>query len=153
RNVVDAALDHPPRRVRIRQICDFPAAREAGRGRRMIFVRAVLFNLYLYSLTAGIAVFASPCLLMPRQAVVRIMEIWAHCVRWGLRRIARIEIEFRGERHLDPERLRGGVMVASKHQSMLDTIMVSLLLKDPAIVMKRELIAIPFYGWYALRVG
>ena len=42
----------------------------------------------------------------------------------------------------------GGVLVASKHMSMWDTLALYLLLDDPGIVLKRELLYIPFYGWY-----
>ena len=43
---------------------------------------------------------------------------------------------------------KGGVLVASKHMSMWDTLALYLALDDPAIVLKRELLRIPFYGWY-----
>ena len=43
---------------------------------------------------------------------------------------------------------RGGVLVASKHMSMWDTLALYLALDDPGIVLKRELLRIPFYGWY-----
>ena len=40
------------------------------------------------------------------------------------------------------------MLVASKHMSMWDTLALYLVLDDPAIVLKRELLRIPFYGWY-----
>ena len=43
---------------------------------------------------------------------------------------------------------KGGVLVASKHMSMWDTLALYIVLDDPAIVLKRELLHIPFYGWY-----
>jgi 1-acyl-sn-glycerol-3-phosphate acyltransferase len=43
---------------------------------------------------------------------------------------------------------KGPVLVASKHMSMWDTLALYLLLDDPGIVLKRELLRIPFYGWY-----
>ena len=45
-------------------------------------------------------------------------------------------------------RRKGGVLVASKHMSMWDTLALYLALDDPGIVLKRELLRIPFYGWY-----
>ena len=32
--------------------------------------------------------------------------------------------------------------------SMWDTIALYLLLDDPTVVVKRELLRVPFYGWY-----
>src|SRR5690348_2938702 len=40
-----------------------------------------------------------------------------------------------------------------KHQSAWDTLIIPVLLGDPAVVIKRELKLVPFYGWYATRAG
>jgi 1-acyl-sn-glycerol-3-phosphate acyltransferase len=37
---------------------------------------------------------------------------------------------------------------AFKHQSTWETLIIYALLYDPAIVLKRELLWIPFFGWY-----
>jgi 1-acyl-sn-glycerol-3-phosphate acyltransferase len=44
-----------------------------------------------------------------------------------------------------------GVLVAVKHMSMWDTMAIYALLDDPAIVFKKSLKRIPFYGWYLVR--
>jgi 1-acyl-sn-glycerol-3-phosphate acyltransferase len=40
-----------------------------------------------------------------------------------------------------------------KHQSAWDTLILPVVLGDPAIVLKRELLLLPFFGWYAARAG
>ena len=40
-----------------------------------------------------------------------------------------------------------------KHQSAWDTLILPVVLGDPAVVIKRELLWVPFYGWYASRAG
>jgi 1-acyl-sn-glycerol-3-phosphate acyltransferase len=40
-----------------------------------------------------------------------------------------------------------------KHQSAWDTLILPVVLGDPAVVIKRELLWLPFYGWYAARAG
>jgi 1-acyl-sn-glycerol-3-phosphate acyltransferase len=45
--------------------------------------------------------------------------------------------------------LRQPVIVACKHQSAWDTFIFYLLARDPAYVMKKELMLIPVYGWLA----
>ena len=40
-----------------------------------------------------------------------------------------------------------------KHQSAWDTFAAPVLFRSPAMVIKRELGWIPFYGWYALKAG
>jgi 1-acyl-sn-glycerol-3-phosphate acyltransferase len=43
----------------------------------------------------------------------------------------------------------GPALIASKHQSMWDTIIFTAILNDPAMVLKAELLWIPYYGWYS----
>ena len=45
------------------------------------------------------------------------------------------------------------VLVASKHQSFLDIIMIVSVLPRPKFIMKKELLRAPFLGWYAQRMG
>jgi 1-acyl-sn-glycerol-3-phosphate acyltransferase len=68
-------------------------------------------------------------------------------VLWGLNTITRLDYEVRGA--LPPR----GSLIASKHMSMWDTVALFTVLGDPVFVLKRELLRVPFYGWYAQRVG
>ena len=47
----------------------------------------------------------------------------------------------------------GPVIYASKHQSAWDTMIFPVILKKPAVVLKKELRRIPFYGWYLNKYG
>lgn len=109
----------------------------------MLFLRSAAFNLVFYAMSVVIVIAATPCLVLPRRFTLYAMEAWSHLTLWLLRVIAGTHYEVRGELP------RGGVLVASKHQSMWDTIVMTAILKDPAMVLKRELLWIPFYGWYA----
>jgi 1-acyl-sn-glycerol-3-phosphate acyltransferase len=44
-------------------------------------------------------------------------------------------------------------VVAAKHQSFLDIILIASAVPHPKFIMKRELIYTPFLGQYALRIG
>lgn len=50
----------------------------------------------------------------------------------------------------DPQAAGAAVLVASKHQSAWETFALQCILSDPAIILKRELLLVPFFGW-ALR--
>lgn len=108
----------------------------------MTFLRSALFMAWFVALTLVMAILFLPLLAAPRKATVRMARQWARATLWGLRVFAGI-----GERRIGqvPE---GGVLVASKHMSMWDTLALYLALDDPGIVLKRELLRIPFYGWY-----
>jgi 1-acyl-sn-glycerol-3-phosphate acyltransferase len=107
--------------------------------------RLVLFQLYFWLWSALINLAYLPALLMPRSVVARGMEIWASVSFWGLKHIVGLDFEVRGREHLPA----GPAIYAVKHMSMWETIAQHILLRDPAIVMKSELLMVPFYGWYA----
>ena len=92
---------------------------------------------------------AIPLFLGPRIAVIRAAQIWAHLQLWGLRVFCGQTYEVRGREHIP----NGAALVASKHYSMWETIAFMVLVDDPAIVLKRELLNVPFYGWYGRKMG
>lgn len=115
----------------------------------MIRLRSALFQLAFYVWTVGLAILYAPALLGPRRITVGGMELWSKGVIFLLRHLARIRFEVRGPRP-PPDQ---AVIVAAKHQSAFDTVIFHALLKDPSLVMKRELLLIPIYGWQARKVG
>ncbi|MGH6875772.1 MAG: lysophospholipid acyltransferase family protein, partial [Rhizomicrobium sp.] len=91
--------------------------------------------------------FFLPALVLPRRGAVVASRLWCAGILWGLRVIALLDYEVRGEIP------KTAVLVASKHMSMWDTVALFYLIGDPVFVLKRELMRVPFYGWYARRVG
>lgn len=116
----------------------------------MLWARSLLFNLYLYAMTALVAVIGAPAMLGPRRATHWVTRLWAYLVNAGLLVICNISIEIRGREHLRPG---NAVLVASKHQSMWDTIIFFSLIPDVVYVLKKQLAWIPFFGWYTMRAG
>lgn len=113
----------------------------------MILLRSLLFNLAFYLWTLGMLLAFIPALVLPRAVTIRGMEIWSAGVMALLRVLVGIRFEVRGREHLPA----GACIVASKHQSAWDTIVFHLVLRDPAIVLKRELMWIPLYGQFAAK--
>ena len=110
----------------------------------MTVLRSLAFSLLFYLWTTLAAFALLPTLVLPRRVLVRGQTLWALGVLALLAHIARIGVEVRGAAHL-PD---GPAIIASKHQSAWDTLIYHVVVKDPALVIKRELLAIPFYGWY-----
>ena len=115
----------------------------------MTLLRSVLFNLVFYAWTALLGIVALPMVLAPRATVMRFGIWWSGTVLSLARAIAGIEYELRGAEHLP----RTPAIIAMKHQSAWDTLAVPALIGDVAIVLKRELLWIPCYGWYARKAG
>ena len=115
----------------------------------MSWWRSLAFNIAFFAVTALLGVAGLPILLAPRRWVMRFGRFWARCVLALLRAIVGLDGEIRGLEHLPP----GAAIIAMKHQSAWDTLILPVVLGDPAVVLKRELLLVPFYGWYAARAG
>jgi 1-acyl-sn-glycerol-3-phosphate acyltransferase len=84
-----------------------------------------------------------------RDANLRLARTWARTIFFLMRTIAGLRVEMRGLDNIP----KGGVIIASKHQSMFETFALFPYVDDLTVVMKRELMHIPFFGWYARRAG
>jgi 1-acyl-sn-glycerol-3-phosphate acyltransferase len=108
----------------------------------ILWLRSALFLLWFLLITTILSLIFLPVLALPRGATVWLARLWSRLTFWGLKVFSGIGFEVRGA----PP--KGPVLVASKHMSMWDTLALYLVLDQPAIVLKRELLRIPFYGWF-----
>jgi 1-acyl-sn-glycerol-3-phosphate acyltransferase len=111
----------------------------------VIILRSVVFNTLFYLVLAVYLIAAFPTLALPRGALVWMVRAWARTNFWMLRVICNIGFEFIGFERLPP----GPLLVASKHQSLWETFALMTAFSDPAFILKRELMWIPFFGWCA----
>jgi 1-acyl-sn-glycerol-3-phosphate acyltransferase len=113
----------------------------------MTILRSILFFLWFAITSAIIAVGGVWVLLLPRRATEILSKTWSRTTLFGLKYIAGLRYEVRGPVPRKP------VLIASKHMSMWDTVILYLLLDDACVVLKRGLQYIPFYGWYIWKAG
>ena len=66
-----------------------------------------------------------------------------------LTKILKIKIVFKNNYLKDKE----GQVIAANHQSAFDTIFFLAAFDKTIYIIKKELIFIPVYGWYAMRLG
>ena len=112
-------------------------------------LRALVFNIAFWLDTVVLGILGLPFLLTPRRTAMRFGRFWAQTVLALLKLIVGLDGEIRGRDNIPP----GGCLIAMKHQSAWDTLILPPLLGDPAVVIKRELQWVPIYGWYATRAG
>ncbi|CAN5245757.1 lysophospholipid acyltransferase family protein [soil metagenome] len=110
----------------------------------MIAVRSLIFNAVFYVNLVLFLVLGSWFSLMPRKWAVRALQAWASTSVLLLRVIAGIRVEVRGAEHIP----QGAALVAAKHQSLWETFALIPMVDDPAMVLKRELVWIPLFGWF-----
>lgn len=112
-------------------------------------IRSIVFIAAFYVVTALFLLLGSPLLLAPRSWAMAGLRTHGHATLWLMRWIVGTKMEVRGREHL-PD---GAYLVAAKHQSAWDTIALTTVFPDPALVMKAELLKIPVYGWFCAKFG
>ena len=115
----------------------------------MILLRSILFNIAFYLYTTVAVFLIIPVFLLPHRIGWWAVRAWAKINLWLLRTIVGLDFEIRGRENIP----QGGLLVASKHQSAWETFALIPLFENPTYIMKRELMWIPFFGWYAKRFG
>jgi 1-acyl-sn-glycerol-3-phosphate acyltransferase len=112
----------------------------------MIALRSVLFNTIFYAnLIIRMIVLSPYYFLAPRKTAYQVPKNWALSNHWLMEKIVGTTFEIEGMENL-PD---GGYILAPKHQSFWDTYALLPWLKDPVYILKRELMWIPLFGWYA----
>ena len=109
----------------------------------MIWIRSLAFNVVFYATMIFFLILCSPVLLMPRIYAIRALQVWGRTANWLMTTLCNIKVEVRGAENI-PE---GPLLVAGKHQSLWETLMLPTLFNDPCMVEKKELFYIPIYGW------
>ena len=108
---------------------------------------SLIFIVQMYLAMAVVAVVYFPYALLHRDGAVAACHAYCRWVCFSLRVICGLKTEVRGE---VPQ---GQVLIAPKHQSFLDIIMIYGALPRGKFVMKAILGWAPFLGWYAKRIG
>jgi len=114
----------------------------------MNFLRSTLFAVVQVLLTVIFSLIALLTFPLKRFSRYRIIFLWNHIVVRAARIICGIRYEIRGLENLPGH----PVIVMSKHQSAWETIALPTLFPPMSIVLKQELLWLPFFGW-AMRMA
>ncbi|TVR98423.1 MAG: 1-acyl-sn-glycerol-3-phosphate acyltransferase [Rhodospirillales bacterium] len=112
-------------------------------------VGSVAFAIAFYGWTSALAVLYLPLLALPRPIMVRGVRLWVRGALWLARVLCGVRHRVVGRERVPP----GAVVIAAKHQSAWDTLIFHHLLEDPVFAIKRELFAVPLFGWYLQKAG
>jgi 1-acyl-sn-glycerol-3-phosphate acyltransferase len=115
----------------------------------LIFLRSLAFNILNYALFLFWCVVALPTFLMPRSAMLTVANWWAGSIILLMRILCNTRVEIRGVEKIP----KGPLIVASKHQSVWETIALLRYFEAPFFVVKRELKFIPFFGLFIVKTG
>jgi 1-acyl-sn-glycerol-3-phosphate acyltransferase len=116
----------------------------------LYFSRSVLFNLLLISWTIFLGGIFFPLLLIPgAKFLFRLAKFWAKGICFLLLKICKIKINIQGMENIP----LNYCIVASKHQSALDIILLIAVLKNPVFIMKESLLYLPVIGNFGKKMG
>ncbi len=113
----------------------------------MQWLRSLLFVAQMYVAIVVIMLAYTPLALFDRSASLRWIQLYARWVRFTARVMVGLHTEVRGTIPAD------AALIASKHQSMLDSVILVAVLPAPRFIMKKQLAWIPVAGWHGLRAG
>lgn len=93
------------------------------------------------------AIAGLPLLFFPRKYTALLINLWSKILLRFFRAFDGLDWKIIGEENIP----KGPFILASKHQSIWDTIFFTAYFNDAAMVLKKILIYIPAYGWHALK--
>lgn len=109
--------------------------------------RSLAFNLLFHLNFLLFGVLLLPRMLFSDRVMMNGVKAWGSSTVWLLRHVAGVRTEFRGSIPAGP------ILVVSKHQSALETFALIPPFEFPTFVLKKELMSVPFFGWYAKKSG
>ncbi|MGD9665435.1 MAG: lysophospholipid acyltransferase family protein [Novosphingobium sp.] len=107
------------------------------------FIRSTLFLATSYLMAFLYVPFMLIGWLLPAQRRYYVMFSYGYAVFWLARIIVGLRWQIEGREHLAG---KSGRLIASKHQSTWDSMILPQLLYQPAFVLKKELLWIPIFG-------
>lgn len=113
----------------------------------MSLIRSLLYYPVFYGISAFLVAGSAIAALVGPNALRRLVRSWTAWHRWCVVNILGIKVEVEGDLP------RGPVLIAVKHESFFEAIDMPRLLRFPSVFAKKELFAIPVWGWSAKVYG
>ena len=113
-----------------------------------MFFKSILFNFIFYFSIFLFGILFLP-FLISESLTRRVVKFWAFQVMFFLEKIIGAKIVYQNK-HISDKK---GYLIGANHQSVFDTIFFLKEFDKVIYVVKKELMFIPIYGWYALRLG
>ena len=109
----------------------------------MIFLRSLAFLIAQILVTPPYAIFALATAPLEPLLRFRLISGWSRTMIWLARVLLGIDYRVVGAEHLP----RTPAVILSKHQSAWETLAFQIIFPPQVLVLKRELLWIPFFGW------
>jgi 1-acyl-sn-glycerol-3-phosphate acyltransferase len=111
------------------------------------YALSLIFIVQMYLSMVILALWWTPIVFFRKDAAFDAVHSYCRWVRTSAAVLVGLRSEIRGEVPQDE------VIIAAKHQSFFDIIMIVSVVPRPKFIMKRELLLAPIVGWYAKKIG
>jgi 1-acyl-sn-glycerol-3-phosphate acyltransferase len=115
----------------------------------MTVLRSLLFNTLFMTSLVVVGLGCLPVLLVSRPAARQVSLLFGRWLLWLARHLVGLSVDLRGRQYISCE----PTIYAAKHQSALETFVLSLVLRQADFVVKRELLMVPVAGWFIAAQG
>tara|TARA_B100001057_G_scaffold417262_1_gene435777 strand:+ start:6423 stop:7124 length:702 start_codon:yes stop_codon:yes gene_type:complete len=113
-------------------------------------VKDYLFSFFFFFGIIIISIIFLPAFFLPQKIVIiggKLMGYWTSiCLRLFLS----TKILVKGNENIIKNEK---FFIASSHQSMFETFFLQTIFNSPIFILKKELLLIPFFGWYLKKIG
>ncbi len=113
----------------------------------MRWLLSLIFVVQMYVALMIVGIVYLPYAIITREGAVAACHAYCRWVIFTARILVGIRSEIRGSPPM------GEAIIAAKHQSFFDIILIYSAVPQGRFIMKKELIWTPVIGWYALRFG
>ena len=109
-----------------------------------IFIRSLLFSAFMSIYTIFYSFLSVSLFPFPLRYRFAMIMAWTRTMIWVLKTICHVDYTVEGWENIPKD--RNGVIMC-KHQSTWETFFIPGHFFQPAIILKRELLFVPFFGW------
>tara|TARA_Y100000992_G_scaffold298428_1_gene263567 strand:+ start:2749 stop:3450 length:702 start_codon:yes stop_codon:yes gene_type:complete len=113
-------------------------------------IRNFLFSIFFYFGIILISIIFLPSFFLPQKVVLvggKLMGFWAGLC---LKTFLSTKIVIKGKENII---CNEKFLIASSHQSMFETFFLQTIFNSPIFILKKELLKIPIFGWYLIKIG
>jgi 1-acyl-sn-glycerol-3-phosphate acyltransferase len=108
---------------------------------------SLVFIVQMYAAMVVVGILYTPYAIVSPDGALAGCHAFCRWVLFSLRMITGMRTEVRGTPPTEP------ALIAAKHQSFLDILMIFHAMPRGRFIMKREMIYMPIIGWFGLRIG
>lgn len=109
-----------------------------------LFIRSCIFSFIMFT---SIIIYSFVCILcspLPLYYRYKLITAFTRYIIWSLKVICHVNYKIDGLENIPKD--RNGVIL-SKHQSTWETFFLPGIFFEPTIILKKELLWVPFFGW------